>query len=115
MDNESLFQGARYIVEVLTPRVSFDAANKVSFDAFFEKSRRALHMGWAVSIPDNPLAHLRVPALSAVGECGRAFEAERLLVNLNTFHTKKKLDAFPEEKVYLSFLSKKSDWSEIFS
>lgn len=37
---------------------------------------------------------MRVPSLSAIGECRCAFDAEKHLVNLNTFHTKKELDAF---------------------
>jgi hypothetical protein len=66
----------------------------MSFDAFCEKYRRSMKMGGAVSIPDNPLGHMRVPALSAVGECECEPDAEKLLINLNTFRTKKGLDAF---------------------
>ena len=91
---KQLLAGVRYIVEVLTPRVSSEGKNRVNFGAFCEKCEQALHFGCAVSIPDNPLGNMRVPAFSAVEKCRRAFEAEKLLVNLNTFHTKNDLDLF---------------------
>jgi methylenetetrahydrofolate reductase (NADPH) len=94
MHAKSLLADVRYIVEVLTPRVSSDEGNRVNFDAFCEKYGKASCFGCAVSIPDNPLGNMRVPALSAVEECRNAFEAEKLLVNLNTFHTKNDLDLF---------------------
>ena len=94
LQEKSLLADVRYIIEALTPRVSPGEGNRINFDAFCEKYGKASCFGCAVSIPDNPLGNMRVPALSAVEECRRAFEAEKLLVNLNTFHTKNDLDLF---------------------
>jgi methylenetetrahydrofolate reductase (NADPH) len=72
-----------YIVEILTPRDDLQQALR----SFCERAREVLGSGYALSIPDNPLGNRRVPALKTLDRCAIAEGLDRVLLNLNTFHT----------------------------
>ena len=83
-----------YLIEILTPlRGHIDNGN-VALKRFEARYRRVIGSGCAVSIPDNPMGILRFSALKALDKFDLPVDPEKLIVNLNTFHTKEELDAF---------------------
>ena len=79
-------------VEILTPKL--DAPDiEAELAKFGGKYRAAFEAGYVVCITDNPMGHLSVTAMDAIGALGLPVHPERLCVHLNTFHTKKDLDA----------------------
>lgn len=81
-----------YLVELLTPKRS--AGNRVEslLDRFAERYRRIMDAGCGISIPDNPMGQPRLGALESFGSRGLAFDPEKVVMNLNTFHSKRELD-----------------------
>lgn len=61
-------------------------------ERFAERYRKILDSGCGVSIPDNPMGRLRYNALDAIDNGGLPVDPNRLVMNLNTFHTKDELD-----------------------
>jgi methylenetetrahydrofolate reductase (NADPH) len=59
---------------------------------FAERYQRIMSSGCALSIPDNPLGNLRYGALETIEQLGLKINQERLLINLNTFHTLQDMD-----------------------
>jgi len=79
-------------IEIVTPKL--DAPDiEAELAKFGEKYRAALGAGWVVCLTDNPMGHLSVPAMDAIAELGLPVRPDRLCIHLNTFHTKKDLDA----------------------
>ena len=81
-----------YLVELLTPKRSADDQMNRLLDRFAERYRRIMDTGCGISIPDNPMGQPRLGALESFGLRGLAFEPEKVVMNLNTFHTKIELD-----------------------
>jgi len=81
----------RYFIEALTPR-----QDSVDLDGELEKFagryRSVLEAGYAVSIPDNPMGILRFQATEVISELGLPVKPDRLLIHLNTCHTREHLD-----------------------
>ena len=81
------------IIELLTP-----AQDDPDFDkklgTFAERFARIVAHGAAVSIPDNPMGRLRFGALEVMEHLGLAAPADRLLLHVNSFHTRENIDAF---------------------
>jgi len=79
-------------VEILTPKL--DAPDiEADLAKFGDKYRAAFDAGYVVCITDNPMGHLSVTAMDAIETLGLPVRPDRLCVHLNTFHTKKDLDA----------------------
>ena len=82
-----------YIVELLTPKKT---ANGQYVDdlmvRFKQRYQRIMEAGFGLSIPDNPMGQPRMGALESIGRLGLALDPEKMIMNLNTFHTKRELD-----------------------
>ena len=81
-----------YLIEILTPLRSDHENAKKNMDRFAGRYRRTMDSGCGVSIPDNPMGRLRFNALKTIEKCGLAIDPQRMVMNLNTFHTKEELD-----------------------
>ena len=78
-------------VEILTPKqnvTDIDAA----LATFSNKYERALDLGHTVSIPDNPMGVLRFQAIEVLTELQLRVPAGRVLMHVNSFHTRSDLD-----------------------
>lgn len=89
-----MFTAVPYLIEILTPMKEVDDPGNVKLKRFEARYRRVIGSGCAVSIPDNPMGNMRLPALGALEHLDLPVDPEKLVVNLNTFHTKEELDAF---------------------
>ena len=74
-----------YLVELLSPKRSTGDQIEALLDRFAERYRRINDAGCGVSIPDNPMGQPRLGVLES-------FDSEKVVMNLNTFHTKSELD-----------------------
>lgn len=81
-----------YLIELLTPRKSSEGISEQVLVRFAERFTRIMACGCGISIPDNPMGNLRMGALEAIELLGLEFDSERLVINLNTYHTRKQLD-----------------------
>ena len=79
-------------IEVLTPRHDTEDLDR-DLQRFAGKYRKVLDGGFVVSIPDNPLGRPRFQMAEVVSELGLPLPASRILLHLNTFHTRPDLDA----------------------
>ena len=82
-----------YLIEILTPLRSGQENAKENMDRFAGRYRRIMDSGSGVTIPDNPMGRLRFNALETIENCGLTIDPQRMVMNLNTFHTKEELDA----------------------
>ena len=81
-----------YIVELLSPKPSADDQIEGLLDRFAERFRRIIDTGCGVSIPDNPMGQPRLGALESIDLRDLSVDSEKVVMNLNTFHTKSELD-----------------------
>lgn len=81
-----------YIVELLSPKRSTDSPIENLMDRFARRYQRIVDAGCGVSIPDNPMGQPRMGALESISSKGLAIDPEKVVMNLNTFHTKNELD-----------------------
>jgi methylenetetrahydrofolate reductase (NADPH) len=81
-----------YLIEILTPLRSDQENVKENMGRFAGRYRRIMDSGCGVSIPDNPMGRPRYNALEAIDSCGLSIDPQRMVMNLNTFHTKDELD-----------------------
>ena len=81
-----------YLVELLSPKRSTDDQIEGLLDRFAERYRRIIDGGCGISIPDNPMGQPRLGALESIHLTGLALYPEKVVMNLNTFHTKSELD-----------------------
>jgi methylenetetrahydrofolate reductase (NADPH) len=88
-----------YLIELLTPKRSTDGQIEDYLDRFAERYRRVIDAGCGITIPDNPMGQPRFGALESINLRSLSNDAERLVMNLNTFHTKRELDGLLEEAV----------------
>jgi methylenetetrahydrofolate reductase (NADPH) len=82
-----------YLIELLTPKRSTGDQTEVLLDRFVERYRRIIDAGCGVSIPDNPMGQPRLGALESIDLRDLSVDSEKVVMNLNTFHTKSELDA----------------------
>jgi len=80
-----------YLIELLSPKRSNDDQFDSFLDRFAERYRRIIDAGCGVSIPDNPMGQPRLGALESFDLRDLSVESERVVMNLNTFHTKENL------------------------
>lgn len=81
-----------YIIEILTPRRSAGADIDRMLERFAERFHLIMEAGCALSIPDNPMGQLRLGAIESFELQRLTFDPERVVMNLNTFHSKEELD-----------------------
>jgi methylenetetrahydrofolate reductase (NADPH) len=86
-----------YLVELLSPKRSADDQIDHILDRFAERYRRIIDAGLGVSIPDNPMGQPRLGALESIDLRGLSVDFEKVVMNLNTFHTKSELDGVLEK------------------
>lgn len=86
-----------YLVELLSPKRSSDDQIDKLLDRFAERYRRIIDAGLGISIPDNPMGQPRLGALESIGLRGLSVDPEKVVMNLNTFHTKTELDGLLEK------------------
>jgi len=89
--------GCSYIVEILRPRKSDAVSEKERIASFADRYRRILDTGCALSIPDNPMGQPRYGAVETIELCSLPVDSERIVMNLNTFHTKEDLNLLLEK------------------
>jgi len=78
-------------VELQTPKRSSEDIEK-DLRTFDEKYRKVVEAGWIVCITDNPMGLLSYGVTETIELLGLPVHPEKLIVHLNTFHTKKELD-----------------------
>ena len=88
-----------YIIELLSPKKTDDAAVDGQIERFAGRYRRIVESGCGLSIPDNPMGQRRMGALESIEMGGLAFESEKVVMNLNTFHTKSELDGLLKKAI----------------
>jgi 5,10-methylenetetrahydrofolate reductase len=81
-----------YLVELLTPKRSNDDQFDSLLDRFAERYRRIIDAGCGISIPDNPMGQPRLGALESFDLRDLSVDSEKVVMNLNTFHSKSELD-----------------------
>ncbi len=81
-----------YLIELLSPKRSADDKIEGFLDQFAERYRRILDAGCGISIPDNPMGQPRLGALESIELRNLSVDPEKVVMNLNTFHTKSELD-----------------------
>jgi methylenetetrahydrofolate reductase (NADPH) len=86
-----------YLVELLSPKRSSDDQIDKLLDRFAERYRRIIDAGLGISIPDNPMGQPRLGALESIDLRGLSVDPEKVVMNLNTFHTKTELDGLLEK------------------
>lgn len=88
-----------YLVELLTPKRSNEEQLEFLLDRFAERYQRIINTGCGLSIPDNPMGQPRFGALESINLRGLSVDPEKVVMNLNTFHTKSELDGLLEKAV----------------
>ena len=86
-----------YMVELLSPKRSADDQMETFLDRFAERYRRILDAGCGLSIPDNPMGQPRLGALESIQLRGLSIDPAKVVMNLNTFHTKNELDGLLQD------------------
>jgi methylenetetrahydrofolate reductase (NADPH) len=81
-----------YIVELLSPKSSADDQMDHMLARFAERYGRIIEAGCGLSVPDNPMGQPRLGALESIDLSGLSVDSEKIVMNLNTFHTKNQLD-----------------------
>ena len=82
-----------YLVELLSPKRATDDQIEGFLDRFAERYQRIIDAGCGITIPDNPMGQPRLGALESIDLRALSVDPEKLVINLNTFHTKNELDA----------------------
>ena len=82
-----------YIVELLSPKRAIEGqALDHHLDRFADRYQRIIDAGFGLSIPDNPMGQPRMGALESIGLKKLALDPDKVVMNLNTFHSKNELD-----------------------
>ncbi len=95
-----------YMVELLSPKRSTDDRIESFLDRFAERYQRIMDAGCGLSVPDNPMGQPRLGALESIVLRGLSVDSEKVVMNLNTFHTKSELDGLLQKaaKASLKYL-----------
>ncbi len=81
-----------YLVEILTPKRADETNGMEKIRLFSERYNRVFDLGLGISVPDNPMGQPRFGLLETVENAQLSVFPEKIVMNLNTFHTKKELD-----------------------
>ncbi len=100
MSNEVNIFNCPYIVELLSPKISSDSQSLgIHLDKFAERYQRIIDAGFGLSIPDNPMGQSRMGALESIELKKLALDPDKVVMNLNTFHSKNDLDEILKKAV----------------
>jgi methylenetetrahydrofolate reductase (NADPH) len=88
-----------YVIELLSPKRSDDDQFDFLLDRFAERYQRIIDAGCCVSIPDNPMGQPRLGALESFDLRDLSVDSEKVVMNMNTFHTKNELDELLQKAV----------------
>ncbi len=90
-----------YIVEILSPKI--DACERLNelLEKFGAKYTRSLASGCGISVPDNPMGQKRLSLLDCIEQIGLKVEPNKIVMNLNTFHSKDELDSILRRAIAL--------------
>jgi len=80
-----------YHIELLTPKQNTEDLDG-DLGKFAEKYETIMNAGFMACITDNPMGHLSFQATDILPELGLKVDPDRLMIHLNTFHTKEALD-----------------------
>lgn len=83
------------IIELVTPKQSVSDI-ETALARFAQRYQIILDHGFVVSLPDNPLGIVRFRATEVIEELALHVPPDRVLIHLNTFHTKQDLDEMLE-------------------
>jgi methylenetetrahydrofolate reductase (NADPH) len=87
-----------YIVELLPPKRSMEGQSPEGhLERFADRYRRIMDAGFGLSIPDNPMGQPRLSAMESMEQRGLPIDPDRIVMNVNTFHTKDELDEMLEK------------------
>ncbi len=92
-----------YLIELLAPKKSTDNQSEALLNRFAERYRRIIDVGCGVSIPDNPMGQPRLGALESFDLRGLSVDSDKVMMNLNTFHTKSELDGLLQKAAKANF------------
>ena len=81
-----------YLVEILTPKKIEGPLDRGAVNQFAERYYRVIEQSMGLSVPDNPMGQPRHSLPQMIEKAGLPVVAQRTVMNLNTFHTKKDLD-----------------------
>ena len=81
-----------YLVELLSPKRSTGDQMEDFLDRFAGRYLRIMDEGCGVSIPDNPMGQPRLGALESFDLRDLSVDSDKVVMNLNTFHSKSELD-----------------------
>jgi len=81
-----------YLVEILTPKRSDETDIMGKISLFGERYNRVFDFGLGMSVPDNPMGQPRYSFIETIEYARLSVFPEKIVMNLNTFHTKKELD-----------------------
>lgn len=81
-----------YLIEILTPLLDAKGDRNLLLGSFARKYSDSLHAGCGVSVPDNPMGRKRISLLECIRLTGLKVDPEKVVMNLNTFHSKDELD-----------------------
>jgi len=82
----------KYYIELLTPRHTTQNI-ETDLEKFAANYHLVLEAGYVVCVPDNPMGHLHFTISEVIETLALPVKPAQLMVHLNTFHTKKELDA----------------------
>jgi methylenetetrahydrofolate reductase (NADPH) len=88
-----------YLIELLSPKRSAGDQSEAFLDRFAERYQRIIDAGCGVSIPDNPMGQPRLGALECFDLRDLSVDSEKVMMNLNTFHTKSEIDGLLKKAV----------------
>ena len=82
-----------YLIEILTPAKSSEDKVTTLLDRFADRCRRVIDSDCGISIPDNPMGRPRYSAFECFEKLDYWPSPEKIVLNLNTFHSKDELDS----------------------
>lgn len=91
-----------YLIELLSPKSPSDERRELLLDRFAERYGKILEAGCGVSIPDNPMGQPRLGALESIERRGLFIDPNKVVMNLNTFHSKKELDGLLQKAAHMN-------------
>lgn len=81
-----------YLIEMLSPRTDAGEKTEHLLERFAKRYAVSLDAGCGVSVPDNPMGRKRMGLLDCISATDLKVIPEKVVMNLNTFHTRDELD-----------------------
>lgn len=84
------FNNKSYHIEVVPPKLGFGNLES-SLELFAEKYNKVMESGFCASITDNAMGAVSFQGIDLIEELELEVQPEKIIIHLNTFHTKKDL------------------------